>query len=98
MKFFWKLWLRLNLLTEDIDSDYIAPDLPAGQYTLRVVARFTGGSSLLKESRVPAVSDSVLIWCETPARAGGRHPLAHTGDARSPEWVSPAGTNEMFNF
>ena len=29
-----------------------APDLPAGQYTLRVVTRFTGGSNLLKESRV----------------------------------------------
>jgi hypothetical protein len=24
MKYFWKLWLRLNLLTKDVDNDYIA--------------------------------------------------------------------------
>jgi hypothetical protein len=24
MKFFWKIWLRLNLLTKDVDNDYIA--------------------------------------------------------------------------
>jgi len=27
------------------------PDLPAGQYTLRVVTRFTGGSNMRKEPR-----------------------------------------------
>ena len=30
----------------------IVPELPAGQYTLRVVTRFTNGASLLKEPRV----------------------------------------------
>jgi hypothetical protein len=87
MKHIWKLWLRLNLLTKDIDNDYVAsvsatgktlrnadiarilknagsklsyetlrliarvPELPAGQYTLRVVTRFSQGSVFLTEPR-----------------------------------------------
>ena len=35
MKFFWKLWLRLNLLTKDIDNDYIASVSTAGKNALR---------------------------------------------------------------
>ena len=34
MKYFWKLWLRLNLLTRDIDNDYTAAVSPTGK-TLR---------------------------------------------------------------
>ena len=93
MKFLWKLWLRLNLLTKDIridgdkikimpddedglgvffvnaDGDVIpvtrrltqndpkrliarVPDLPAGQYTLRIVTRYTTATTLLKEPRI----------------------------------------------
>ena len=35
MKFFWKLWLRLNLLTKDTDNDYIASVSTTGKKALR---------------------------------------------------------------
>jgi len=35
MKFFWKLWLRLNLLTKDILNDYIASVSITGKKALR---------------------------------------------------------------
>jgi len=35
MNYFWKLWLRLNLLTKDIDNDYIASVSTAGKKALR---------------------------------------------------------------
>ena len=34
MKYFWKVWLRLNLLTKDIDNDYLAAVSATGK-TLR---------------------------------------------------------------
>ena len=35
MKYIWKLWLRLNLLTKDIDNDYIATVNTSGNKALR---------------------------------------------------------------
>ncbi len=35
IKFFWKVWLRLNLLTKDIDNDYVAEVSLQGKKAMR---------------------------------------------------------------
>jgi hypothetical protein len=35
IKFIWKVWLRLNLLTKDVDNDYMAEVSTAGKKALR---------------------------------------------------------------
>jgi hypothetical protein len=34
-KFFWKVWLRLNLLTKDVDNDYVAEVSTTGKNSIR---------------------------------------------------------------
>lgn len=55
---FWKVWLKPNLLTKDVDNDYIAEVSTSKQtlrnedIALRIVTQFTNsGSTLLKEPR-----------------------------------------------
>jgi hypothetical protein len=55
-RFFWKVWLRLNLLTKDVDNDYTASVSYTGKRTLRPadIAR------LLVEGRTEYQYDTVL--------------------------------------
>lgn len=54
---FWKVWLKPNLLTKDVDNDYIA-EVSTSKQTLRnediaerIVTQFSNSTQLLKEPR-----------------------------------------------
>lgn len=54
---FWKVWLKPNLLTKDVDNDYIAEVLTSKQtlrnedIARRIVTQFSNSTQLLKEPR-----------------------------------------------
>jgi hypothetical protein len=45
-KFTWKVWLRLNLLTKEVENDYVAEVSTTGK-----TLRYTQGATLLKDPR-----------------------------------------------
>lgn len=54
---FWKVWLKPNLLTKDVDNDFIA-EVSTSKQTLRnediaerIVTQFSNSTQLLKEPR-----------------------------------------------
>jgi hypothetical protein len=75
----WKLWLRLNLLTKDVENGEAAqvtdpltqndpkkiicrvPSLAAGEYTLKIVTRYSNGTTLLKEPRAIVYDLPLLV-------------------------------------
>jgi hypothetical protein len=59
-RFFWKVWLRLNLLTKDVDNDYIAEVSTAGKTSLRstdIARRIKDAGSELKYEIILSVLD-----------------------------------------
>jgi hypothetical protein len=59
-RFFWKVWLRLNLLTKDVDNDYVAEVSTAGKTSLRsadIARRIKDAGSELKYETILSVLD-----------------------------------------
>jgi tripartite-type tricarboxylate transporter receptor subunit TctC len=59
-RFFWKVWLRLNLLTKDVDNDYIAEVSTAGKTSLRsadIARRIKDAGAELKYETILSVLD-----------------------------------------
>ena len=65
---FWKVWLKPNLLTKDVDNDYIA-EVSTSKQTLRnediaqrIVTQYTSsGSILLKEPRTLKYDQPLIV-------------------------------------
>lgn len=65
---FWKVWLKPNLLTKDVDNDYIA-EVSTSKQTLRnediaqrIVTQYTSsGSILLKEPRTLEYDQLLIV-------------------------------------
>lgn len=65
---FWKVWLKPNLLTKDVDNDYIA-EVSTSKQTLRnediaqrIVTQYTSsGSILLKEPRTLEYDQPLIV-------------------------------------
>jgi hypothetical protein len=60
IRFNWKLWLRLNLLTKDVDNDYIAEVSTAGKTSLRnadIARHIKDAGSELKYETILSVLD-----------------------------------------
>ncbi len=68
LKFFWKVWLRLNLLTKDVDNDYVAEVSLTGKKALRNadIARLIkeAGSELKYETLLSILDQSDRITRE----------------------------------
>lgn len=65
---YWKVWLKPNLLTKDVDNDYIA-EVSTSKQTLRnediaerIVTQYTSsGSILLKEPRTLEYDQPLIV-------------------------------------
>ena len=63
---FWKVWLKPNLLTKDVDNDYIA-EVSTSKQTLRnediarrIVTQFSNSTQLLNPNR--SLGFPSVVW------------------------------------
>jgi hypothetical protein len=67
-KFFWKIWLRPNLLTKDVDNDYIAEVSTVGNTLCNEdIARqiVKGRSELRYETILSILNERDTVECDT---------------------------------
>jgi hypothetical protein len=82
--FFWKIWLRPNLLTKEVDNDCIAEISTVGN-TLRnenIAQQIVKGRSELRYETILSILNERDAVVRDPARGGGfpkRFPQTQTG-------------------